>query len=119
MESGDSKAMAAVLAPDVVFRSPTVHAPMEGREVVLPILRAVADTFEDFQYTDSVESETRTVLFFSARIGNRELEGVDAIRLDAEGRVGELIVMIRPLSALTLVKEQVVRRVAASQAQQS
>jgi hypothetical protein len=118
MEAGDLSRVAAALAEDVVFHSPVTHTPTSGRDAVLVILQAVLDTFQDFRYTEGVESERRSVLFFSARVGNLELEGIDALRLDADGRVSELTVMIRPLSALTLVKDHIVRRVAASQAQQ-
>jgi hypothetical protein len=118
IEAGDLDRVAAALAADVTFHSPVTHTPTTGRDAVLLILRAVLDTFEGLRYTEAMESENRSVLFFSARIGNRELEGIDALRFDAEGKVSELTVMIRPLSALTLVKEHIVRRVAASQAQQ-
>jgi hypothetical protein len=118
IEAGDLDRVAAALAADVTFHSPVSHTPTSGRDAVLPVLRAVLDTFEDLRYTDEVESGNRSVLFFSARVGNRELEGIDALRFDADGKISQLTVMIRPLSALTLVKEHIVRRVAASQAQQ-
>ena len=107
IEKGDPEAIAATLAPDIVFRSPVVHRPYEGRDAVMPILSAVVKVFEDFAYTDAVESTHRSVLFFSARVGDRQINGIDALRLDAGGKVTELIVMIRPLSGLQAVAEAV------------
>jgi len=109
MESADMDAIASVLAADIVFRSPVAHRPYAGRDAVLPILRAVIDVFEGLRYTDRIESPNRTVLFFAARVGSREVEGIDALRLDAEGKVRELVVMIRPLSALNAVAEEIGR----------
>jgi hypothetical protein len=57
-----------------------------------------------------VESDERTVLFFSARVADRDVEGIDALRFDDEGRVRELVVMIRPQSALAAVVEAMGRR---------
>lgn len=107
IERADTAALAAALAPDVVFQSPVVFKPYEGRDAVMMVLSAVVKVFEDFAYTDSVESADRTVLFFSARVGDRRIDGIDALRLDPAGKVKELIVMIRPLSGLQAVAEAV------------
>jgi hypothetical protein len=112
IERADPAAIAATLAPDIVFRSPVVHRQYEGRDAVFGVLDAVVKVFEDFSYTDAVESDDRTVLFFSARVGDRRIEGIDALRFDAEGKVSELIVMIRPLSGLQAVADAVGRALA-------
>ena len=69
------------------------------------MLRAVAKGFEDFHYDDSFEGSDGEVLLFSARVGDRELNGIDLLRFDDEGKVRELTVMIRPLSGLTALVE--------------
>jgi hypothetical protein len=103
--SGDEEALSAVLADDVVFRSPAVFKPYQGREATTVVLRAVAKVFEDFHYDDSFEGSDGEVLLFSARVGDRELNGIDLLRFDDEGKVRELTVMIRPLSGLTALVE--------------
>jgi hypothetical protein len=40
------------------------------------------------------------VLEFSARVGERNLKGIDLIRFDEQGLIVEFEVMIRPLSGL-------------------
>jgi hypothetical protein len=65
--------------------------------------------FEDFRYTDEFDGVPGTlghVLVFRARIGDRELEGVDILRTDDEGTPTELTVMVRPYSAATLLRER-------------
>jgi SnoaL-like domain len=107
--SGDEGALADVLSDDVVFRSPAVYRPYEGREATIAVLRAVSQVFEDFRYEDRFSSDDGEVLLFSARVGDRELNGIDLLRFDDAGKVRELIVMIRPLSGLTALVEAMAR----------
>jgi uncharacterized protein len=95
----------AQLADGVVFRSPAVHRPYEGREATGMILRAVSQVFEDFRYVDVLDEGDRAGLVFSARVGDREVEGWDYLRFDDEGRIAEFTVMIRPLSGLLALVE--------------
>ena len=105
VESGDLDALEAALAPDVRFLSPAVFKPYEGRETVMVVLTAVTRVLEDFRYLDAFEGEGGEVLLFAARVGDRELNGIDLLRFDDEGRVRELMVMIRPFSGLQAVLE--------------
>jgi ketosteroid isomerase-like protein len=101
VEAGDVDAALATLAPDVVFHSPAVFHPYVGHETVGALLRLVFETFEDFRYTDELEGADGThALIFRARVGEREVEGLDLLRDDADGRVADFTVMIRPLSGL-------------------
>ena len=38
-------------------------------------------------------------------MGDRELDGLDLLRFDAEGKVAELVVMVRPMSGLNALAE--------------
>jgi hypothetical protein len=104
-EEGDHDAMMASLAPDVVFRSPIVFKPYEGRDAVAPILAAVFTVFEDFRYIDQLEGTDSATLIFQARVGDRELDGLDYLQFGQDGLVGELTVMVRPLSAAMALAE--------------
>ena len=106
VEQGDMDAAVALLADDVVFRSPAVFKPYEGRDAVATILRTVFRVFEDFRYTDELEGEGIHGLLFSARVGDRSLQGIDLLRPDAQGRIAEFTVMIRPASGLIAVAER-------------
>jgi hypothetical protein len=69
VETRDPEAMSAALAADVVFRSPVVFRPYEGRAVVSTILvEGAMKVFEDFRYTDQVETGDAAALAFSARV---------------------------------------------------
>ncbi|MDI3101175.1 nuclear transport factor 2 family protein [Streptomyces sp. AN-3] len=100
VEADDLDAVEALLAEDVVFTSPVVFKPYRGKAITAAILRAVARVFEDFRYERAIgDPDGRDhALLFSARVGNREIGGCDFLHLDADGRIDELTVMVRPLS---------------------
>ncbi len=114
VEAGDIDAAIALLSEDVVFRSPAVFRPYEGKDAVAAILRAVLAIFEDFRYTDELAGEDVHALIFAARVGDRELEGLDLIRPAPDGRIAELTVMVRPASGLTALAERMGAALAAA-----
>jgi hypothetical protein len=113
---GDLAALPAVLHPDVVFRSPAAFKPYEGAPAVALILRTVFGVFRDFAYERQFASADGldVALEFRARVGERQLKGVDLIRFDAEGRITDFEVMIRPASALLALAEEMGRRLPAA-----
>lgn len=107
IEARDVEALEALLADDVVFRSPAVHKPYEGKLATSVVLRAVMRVFEDFRYTRTmgVEADADQVLVFEARVGDRSIEGADFLHVRSDGLIDDFRVMIRPLSGLTAVVE--------------
>ena len=104
-ESKDFSAIDELFAEEVRFKSPVVFKPYEGRDAVAMILGAVVQVFEDFRYTDQVETGDTATLAFSARVGDRELDGIDLLRFDPDGRVRELAVYVRPISGINALAE--------------
>ena len=105
IEADDEAAALATLADDVVFRSPAVYKPYEGREQVEQLLRLVTTVFENFRYTNEWRDGRTTILFFEANVGNRDLQGVDILRDNEAGQIEDFTVMIRPLSGLQAVAQ--------------
>jgi hypothetical protein len=112
-ERKDFSGAEKLFSPDVVFRSPAVFNPYAGLEALGVILKAVADVFEGFRYVDQVETGDTAVLIFEAKVGDRELNGVDVLRFGEDGRIAEMMVMIRPLSGLNALGEEMGRRLGA------
>jgi SnoaL-like protein len=111
VEAEDADAMTDALADDVVFRSPAVFKPYEGKPVVSAILvEGAAKVFEDFRYMDQIENDGVAALIFQARVGDRQLDGLDLLHFDDEGKVSELMVMVRPMSGLNALAEAMARR---------
>lgn len=103
-----------LLHPEVVFRSPMAHTPYEGAPTVHLILATVLGVFEDFAYHRELFSEdgTSVVLEFSARVGERQLKGIDLIRFDQHGAIVEFEVMVRPMSGLQALGAEMGQRLA-------
>jgi hypothetical protein len=112
IESGDIEAAIATLAADVVFQSPVVFKPYVGRDAVGMILRLVATVFEDFHYVSELHAGEETALVFRARVGDKALEGVDWLRVGADGLVSHLTVFVRPMSGLMALAEAMKTRLA-------
>lgn len=104
-ESKDFSAVDELFTEDVAFRSPVVFKPYEGRDALRMILSAVVEVFEDFEYLEQVEDGDLAVLVFKARVGGREVDGVDILRFAEDGRVRELMVMVRPMSGMHALAE--------------
>ena len=114
VESGDAEALRSTLAEDVVFNSPVVFTPYRGIDAVAPLLAAAVSVFEDFRYTGAVAEGDRQVLVFEARVGDRNVQGVDILRIDENGLVAELTVMLRPMSGVAAMAEAMRRRLTAT-----
>lgn len=113
-----------LLADDVVFYSPIVYTPQEGKAITKLYLSAAEQTFpgdsaassgtsdsamgsgSSFRYTKEVLAGDTAVLEFETRIDGKYVNGVDIIRADDAGRIVEFRVMIRPLQAVNLVHAQ-------------
>jgi hypothetical protein len=115
IEARDLDAAVALVREDVVFRSPVVFTPYEGREALRQILAAVIDVFEDFRYTREIGADGAAdhALVFEARVGDKQVQGCDFIHVDADGAIDEFTVMVRPLQAMLALAEAMKARLAA------
>jgi hypothetical protein len=111
-----------LLDDDVVFFSPIVYTPQEGKAITKLYLEAAGQTLPGdaapstsgggaptgggFRYTKEVLAGDTAVLEFETTVGGKYVNGVDIIRCNDEGRIVEFRVMIRPLQAVNLVHEQ-------------
>ncbi|MFZ6044603.1 nuclear transport factor 2 family protein [Pseudomonas sp. CR3202] len=111
---GDLSALPELLDSNAVFRSPMAHTPYPGAEVVSTILNTVIKVFTDFSYHRELVTGDglNVVLEFSARVDGRDLKGIDMIRFDENGKIVEFEVMVRPMSGLQALGEEMGRRLA-------
>jgi hypothetical protein len=118
IEAQDIEGALALLSEDVVFRSPVVFKPYEGREAVAPLLRAVSRVFKDFRYEREIgAADARDhALVFSARIGDRKLDGCDFLHTNERGLIDDFCVMVRPLSGALALAEAMKAELEARQA---
>lgn len=105
--SPDPQRLARLVAEDAVFHSPVVHTPQAGRALVVAYLSAAAATLGqgDFRYVREVIDGDDAVLEFTCVLDEIYVNGVDIIRFDADGKIADFKVMIRPLKAVNKVWE--------------
>ncbi len=113
--SGDLRELHHLVHPEACFRSPMAFKPYESAEAVVLILRTVSGVFQNFRYHRELASPDglNIVLEFSAEVGGKQLKGVDLIRFNEAGLICEFEVMVRPMSGLMALGEEMGRRVGA------
>lgn len=101
-EARDPAGLADLLADDCVFHSPVVHTPQRGKDVTTLYLTAALHVLapNDFQYVREVVGDSDAVLEFTANLDGIHVNGVDMIHWNADGRIDDFKVMIRPLKAV-------------------
>jgi hypothetical protein len=119
IEARDHTAMVDTLATDVVLHSPVTFKPFEGKRAVADLFYVLLEVFEDFYYTDELQGPGVHGLVFRARVGDRDVEGIDLLRDDEQGLIADFTVLVRPLSATIALAEAVGPRLAALAAQRS
>jgi|SRR3954447_15084026 hypothetical protein len=114
VEARDFDAIPPMLAEDAIFRSPVVFKPFEGKTYVAAVLLAALRTLQDFRYETEMASDDGRdhALVFKATVNGREVHGCDFIRENSEGLIQEFAVMIRPLSAVQAVGEEMAKALA-------
>ncbi len=118
-----------LLDDDVVFYSPVVYTPQEGKAITKLYLQAAGQALPGdagadgsgagsdsgggsgsgggkFRYTKQVLAGDTAVLEFETTVGGKYVNGVDIIRCNDAGRIVEIRVMLRPLQAVNIVHQQ-------------
>jgi hypothetical protein len=102
--------MRETLRDDVELHSPVLFRGFEGIDAVGAILGHVSEVLENLTYVDEAVGNGTVVLRFKAMVGDLELEGIDYLTLDEQGKVADLTVFMRPMSALTVFNAQMAER---------
>lgn len=116
IESHDLEGLLSVFRDDAVLHSPITFQPFEGKAAIRRLLAIIFEVFQDFRYTDELDSADgmTKILVFRTKVKNRDAEGIDMVRFDAEGLVRDLTVMVRPRSSMEALLAEVQPRLMAS-----
>jgi hypothetical protein len=100
-------ALDEVLADDAVFHSPVVHRAQEGKQLTKLYLNAAIMVLgnANFTYVREIMGESDAMLEFTAELNGIQINGVDIIHWNADGKIDDFKVMIRPLKAVNLLHE--------------
>jgi hypothetical protein len=116
VESRDPALLDDLLADDVVFRSPAVFTPQEGKAVTTHYLSsAIAVLGPSLRYVGQWHDQSSAVLEFEAELDGAYVQGVDMLRWNDDGRLVSFTVLVRPLRGLQKLMELMAPQLAARQ----
>ena len=115
-----------LLADDVVFRSPIVYTPQQGKDITKMYLMAAGGTLGGegadevdldepgdadewdgrFRYVRTIREGNDVLLEFETTIEGKYANGIDLITVDDHARIVSFTVMIRPLQAVNAIHAQ-------------
>lgn len=97
----------ALLDDDVVFHSPVVHRPLEGKAITYLYLMAASQTLvgERFRYVRELVDPPHAVLEFETEIDGVHIDGVDMMTWNDAGKIVDFKVMVRPHKAVEKVRQ--------------
>lgn len=112
ISKADMSGLRSIVHPEAIFRSPVAFNPYKSADALILAIETVNTVFSNFAYhreTTSADGLT-VVLEFSANVGDKGVKGVDLIRFDATGKIVDFEVIIRPLSGLQALAEEMGKR---------
>nr|WP_240979575.1 nuclear transport factor 2 family protein [Streptomyces sp. HNM0574] len=117
VENRDLTALDGLFTDDVRLYSPVKFTPFEGKPAVLGLFDVLLRTFEDFRYIGEFDGTAETsaegdeapsaILLFRATVNGKQIHGIDLLQFDAEERIKEFTVMVRPQSAVQALGQAV------------
>jgi hypothetical protein len=117
VESKNPAGLDELLADEVVFRSPAVFAPQEGKTLTAGYLTAALHVLgPSLRYIGQWYDEASAVLEFEADLDGVYVQGVDILRWNGEGKLVSFTVMVRPMRGLQKLVELMARQLATGQA---
>lgn len=108
VRENDPDALDALLDEAVIFLSPVVHRPQEGKPKAGLYLRAAMMLLNNgkFRYVGEWHAGGSAVLEFEGELEGIHINGVDMICWNDAGRITRFKVMVRPLKAMEKMREK-------------
>jgi hypothetical protein len=113
VERKEYEALVEILAPDVVFHPPGPAEPLRaGNEGTARVLELALGVFDELRYTDELSGDGVQALFAEGRLDDDGFQLVDFLRLNEQGQVSELYILIRPSTVAEKMPEKIRARMA-------
>ena len=110
LDTKNPKILDELLSDEVIFYSPIVWAPQEGKQIAKLYLMAALEVFggenSNFRYVNQIIDNKQFILEFITLIDGVTVNGVDMIAVNEDGKIISFKVMIRPLKAINKVHEK-------------
>ena len=108
----DLKGLEEMISDKIIFYSPVVFKPKTTKDEALFVLTNVIEVFQDFKYHREFYDGKNWALEFSANVNGKSLKGIDLIEVDDNGQIVNFEVIIRPLSGIIALGEDMNKRFA-------
>ena len=97
-----------LLADNVVFYSPVVWTPQEGKFLTKLYLISASQVIggQHFKYTQEIVSDKAAMLEFTTVVDDITINGVDIIEFNEQGKIKSFKVMVRPLKAINKLHQK-------------
>ena len=120
IETRNARGIPGLLAEQVVFHSPVVHTPQQGKAITALYLGAAFQVFcqPGFHYVREVVGPRDAVLEFEVVIDGITVNGVDMLQWGEDGLITDFKVMLRPLKSVNLIHQKMGEMLAAHQPHQ-
>lgn len=105
-QARDATNAAAHLAEYVILESPIAAEPYVGRAQVANVLSRTLEVIDEFTVTEIISGEGQFAVMTNIKIGTTEIDGMDLIGINAEGKVASLVVHLRPLRAVVALQNR-------------
>ena len=108
VQQRDMAGLGRLLADEVVFHSPVVHTPQQGKAITFKYLQGALLVLNNssFRYEREIVGEHDAMLEFSTVIDGIQINGVDLIRWNDAGQIIDFKVMVRPLKAVNMLHQK-------------
>ena len=106
VQARDVTGAVAQLAEYVILESSVADEPSVGRERVANVVAQLIDAFDEFIVTEIIPGDGHFAVVTNTRIGSTEIDGVELIGINAEGKVASLSIHSRPLRAVVALQNR-------------
>ncbi len=112
----DKQVLYDMLDPDAVFYSPVVFRGQEGRDLTFAYLTAAGNTLtDDFRYVNVFDCGDQAILEFEVNVDGMYVNGIDMIFWNDAGKITKFKVMLRPMKALEVTRQNMAKALEAMQ----
>lgn len=108
----DMKTLNELISDKITFYSPVVFKPKTTKEETIFILSNVIEVLKEFKYHREFIDGKNWALEFSAVVNGKSVKGVDLIEFNDNEQIVNFEVLVRPLTGLIALGEDMNRRFA-------
>lgn len=106
LQACDATGAAAQLAEYVILESPIDVEPFVGREQVAKAVAQIRYVADEYTVTQIIAGDGLFAVVTNIRCGTTEIDGIDLIGINAEGKVASLSMHLRPMRAIVALQNR-------------